>query len=431
MKKILNVKNIGLLLTIVFISIIVFNVKNANAVLPGANTTWTGTSSITIRETQTHIAGTIAGTYEYDLYDENGDSTGISATITYTGSETLTNYSITKTAVMDLSGLNHFDKPGDYTYYLYGEPENYRIIVSVRNVVDANNIPTGSYTASLILEACTYDEQNDEDVCSKVSPSSGVLYADFNFEYSDYMVVGHIELSKTVKGIGADRGQYFPFSITIEDEDDYFDGWTYPISGIDSSVTYNGSTISNPTTITHGTSTTIYLKHGQTAIIGQATSGGETFDLIPVINNGSITPVGPIEPGIPPAQGYDLSKIPKAQYLFNNNLINPEVKRVLGGGESGGNSLMKPVVLSITETSGDYSATYDIDGEGQTSGNSFSDLTVLSGANSVDFVNTKEMSPVTGIIITILPYLILIGLSIGSTLLILHLKKEEKKVKAN
>ena len=431
MKKIINIRNITLILVVVLIGVLSLKTKEVKA---AGTVTWSGASSVTIRETLNNVVNPIVAHREYDLVDENWDPiTGSpTATINYTASDTYTNYKQTKTAVMNLSSLT-FTDPGDYEYHIYEdslydsndrdinyyfpmvEDPYYKVIVSVRNVVDGNNVPTGNFTASLILEECLWNEQTgDWDLCSKVSPSSGVLYADNNFEANPYYF-GHIELSKTVKGTGADRNKYFPFTITVNNDagQSLIDssGWTYPISGIDTTVTYNGSTISNPTSITDGTSTTIYLKHGQTAIIGQVTSGGSSFDTIP-LGYCSATDSGG---GVPSPTSYDYTTTPRIKKLAS-------VDGLYCYGS----------YFRIEEDPADYDASFSVNGGSSTSGyyvpaTGIWDRNTDSFTATVDFSNTKEMSPVTGLIFTILPYVILAGIGIGGVLLFRSLKTKKSK----
>lgn len=429
MKKIFNIKNIGLLVIIVLITVLTMNTKEAKA---AGTVTWSGPSSITIRETIHNIAGPIVAHRDYNLVENFGDyDEETTATINYTASDTPTNYQITKSTTMNLSNIT-FVKPGDYTYAI-GSRElidsNYNILndyvdaidgaeydiaVSVRNILDANNTPTGNFTASLVLLKSEYNEQSDDLETEKVNPVSGVLYADFDYE-TNPEGFGHIEVSKTVKGIGADTTKYFPFTITINNDatttnKGYYpldsSGWTYLISGIDSTVTYNGNTVTNPTTITNGTPTTIYLKHGQTAMIGQATNGGSTFDTIPIgeCNHGEGSP-----------KSFDNNKsikVKKLAYIPGDD----EYWMCYGS------------YYTVEENPDDYTATFSVNNGGVDNGYNISYFGVNDGSNTVDFYNQKEMSPVTGLIFTILPYLILAGIGIGGTLLVIHLKKEEKKV---
>ena len=432
MKKIINIRNITLILVVVLIGVLSLKTKEVKA---AGTVTWSGPSSFTIRETLNNVVNPIVGHREYYLDENFGNyNTVATATINYTASDTITNYQITKTAVMNLSSLT-FDKPGDYEYYIYPDynlydsndrdiynyfppvevynPPHHNVIVQVRNVVDGNNVPTGNFTASLILEKCEYNEQTDDwDLCSKVSPSSGVLYADWNYEANPYWF-GHIELSKTVKGTGADRNKYFPFTITINNDagSAYIDssGWTYPISGIDATATYNGSTISNPTSITEGTPTTIYLKHGQTAIIGQVTSGGSSFDAIPYGECRTTDSGGG-------GKAYDYTTTPRIKPLtYIDNLY------CYGS------------YFTIEEDPDDYDASFSVNGGSSTSGyyvpaTGVSNMDTDSTTATVDFSNTKEMSIVTGLVTIVLPYLLMIGIAIGGVFLFRYLRRKKANV---
>ena len=441
MKKTLNVKNIGLLI-VMLVLVLTISTRKVKAVGPGTVTgtvTWDGPSSVTIRETIRNIANPIVASREYFIVDEDSTPAPTTATISYTASDTPTNYQITKSTTMNLSSLT-FTKPGDYEYY-FGENDlrdlngnylydyidltndcpAYRVTISVRNIVNANNVPTGNFTATMILEKGTYNEQTEEVEIEKVSPDSGVLYADTYFETVSESF-GHIELSKTVKGIGADTTKYFPFTININNDPTTgtytypldTSGWTYPITGIDATVTYNGNTITNPTTITNGTPTTIYLKHGQTAIIGQVTSGGNTFDAIPIGRCQGTYNTNPYHgsSGGVTQSAYDYSKTPDIKRLAS-----------IDGGTCYGS------YYTIEENYGDYAPSFKFGNNDTVSEYYVYARGVNSTSNTVDFYNEKEMSPVTGLIFTILPYVIIIGIGVGGTLLVIRLKKEERKVK--
>ena len=430
MRKMFNIHNVLLILVVALISVLSLKTKEVKA---AGTVTWSGPSSITIRETIHKMTNNITATRQYGIIGSNDNDFSATTNIVYTGSETITNNQLTETAVLNLSNLT-FDKPGDYQYNLYPkewggeliddndnniadffypmsdfEMEGYKVTVQVRNVVDANNVPTGNFTATLLLQSCEYDDQTGDTDCTKVTPTSGVLYANFDYEATS-IFFSHIEVSKTVKGIGADTNQYFPFVVSINCDASNggldSNGWTYSISGLDASASYNGSTVTNPSTITVGTPATIYLKHGQTAIIGQASDGGNTIDVIPLgmcqaSGNGGQTKGDP-------------SKTPTLK-----RLASVDGKTCYGS------------YYSIQETPGDYTPAFTINGGSFTSGYRVNATGVEGSGNVVSFSNTKEMSPVTGLILTILPYVILAGIGVGGTLLVMHLKKEEKKVKAN
>ncbi|MBQ3469059.1 MAG: hypothetical protein IJH18_03240, partial [Bacilli bacterium] len=65
MKKILNIKNIALIIAVTLI-IVLTSTKEAKA---AGTVTWSGPSSITIRETMHNIVNPIIATRTYSLYD--------------------------------------------------------------------------------------------------------------------------------------------------------------------------------------------------------------------------------------------------------------------------------------------------------------------------------------------------------------------------
>ena len=81
--------------------------------------------------------------------------------------------------------------------------------------------------------------------------------------------------------------------------------------------------------------------------------------------------------------------------------------------------------FSAEENPGDYTPSYfDLRTNGLAPGYSIPSAAV-EPINEIGFINNKEMSPVTGLIFTILPYLILAGIGIGGTLLFMSLKKKK------
>ncbi|MBQ3435971.1 MAG: hypothetical protein IJH13_03025 [Bacilli bacterium] len=438
MKKIMNLKNIGLILTIVLVSILTLNTKNVKAT---GTVTWSGPSSITIRETISNMTNPIVASRAYGLFVQGNDITPVTtATINFTASDTPTNYQITKSTTMNLTSLA-FSKPGDYEYSIYPDwlldnaghfldnystgshhynvTYRYKVIVSVRNVVDANNTPTGDFTATTILESCEYNEQtNNYENCTKISPVSGVLYADYDYETNPESFA-HIEISKTVKGIGADTTKYFPITLTIYNEGAIFDDWEYPITGIDSTITYNGQSVTQPTTIGNGTPVIIYIKHGQTAIIGQATSGGSSFDLIPTKATVGYSGGGGGSYANSQLKEYRVQKLAGEQIFYGS-------------------------FFTVAEDPKDYSPSISPDNENFFNVSSVSDIAGIpsieiggeqkkvlpimeGGTYPIYFINTKEMSPVTGLIFTILPYVILVGIGVGGVLLFRYSKTKKSK----
>lgn len=427
MKRIVNRKSIGLVLVILLVAILSINTKKVKAT---GTITWNGASSITINENINNIINPIAGSRTYCLEDASGlaSTCSATATITYTGNETISSQQISKTTTMNLSSLT-FDEPGDYSFWLYDQITEtwldkyyhitrantyYNVVVSVRNEVDANNEVTGNYTANLILNKCEYDTSTGNYVCSKVTPIGGVLYVDVDY-YPDSNAFGHTEITKTVKGTGAKTTEYFPFNITLQIDSNVCsplncNRWSFPITGIDSTATYNGSTVNNPTSITPGTQVTVYLKDGQTVVIGEGEEATRnaigTFDTIPAICDSG---------------GISFEKNNPNKIIESKRLSNLKSGRILRLGE-----ISYYNHWSVSETAGDYSTTiFDNSGYTQT-GTSFTNAEFNCGTTQISFVNTKEMSPLTGIIIKVAPYVILIAVGIGGFFIFRYLRRKKK-----
>ncbi|MBQ3468736.1 MAG: hypothetical protein IJH18_01585, partial [Bacilli bacterium] len=148
--------------------------------------------------------------------------------------------------------------------------------------------------------------------------------------------------------------------------------------------------------------------HGQTAIIGQVTNGGNTFDVIPGGYCGGEIP----DPDIPDRKKYDFSTTPSVK-----KLAAVDGKTCYGS------------YFTIEESPGDYTPAFSVNGGSSTSGYYVSATGIaedLQGTPAiVSFENTKEMSPVTGLIFTILPYVILAGIGVGGVLLFRYLKNKK------
>ncbi|MBQ3436026.1 MAG: BspA family leucine-rich repeat surface protein [Bacilli bacterium] len=274
-------------------------------------------------------------------------------TLSFDGSETVSNsYTVSKSSTINLSniGLN-FTKPGNYelkvkeistsnSAYPIDDDNEYTIVIQVTNVLDANNVPTGNFNATFAIK-------DDNDTKVNNMPFS---------EPKDESKFGYIEVSKTVKGVMADRTEEFEFSIQVDDDEEidiacenYSGSEKYLISG--TGITEDGNEV---TKCKSGTKDTIHLTHGQSATIGR--------------------------------------------FTYNNNNYN---------------SISIDDYYSIFEDEKDgYTTSFKVGSGSETISSEMSPTAVSNGANSVTFYNQNEGSPVTGFILTILPYLILIGLGV-------------------
>ncbi|MBQ3468463.1 MAG: hypothetical protein IJH18_00170 [Bacilli bacterium] len=457
MKKILNVYNITLMLVLVIVGVLTIKTMEVKA---AGTVSWSGPSSITIRSTINEAMNPMDVSLTYVIEADSDNPSGASGaptdiTVAFTRtSPTVSNYTLTKTAVLSFSNMT-FTKPGNYTYnvifgtddigdvggdhYLYVAPEftanysQYKVVISVRNIVDSNNNPTGNYTASLILQECNSGQSPNPLNCSKIDQESGVLYADYDYTTTN-MSMGAI--TKTVKGIGADTTEYFPFTISIDDEDGTFDGWVFPVTIYEDiysnnptdvtniSVNYNGQTRTQPTSITSGgSSITLYLKHNQIAVIGAVINENNPGEALMGIPGGASCGD---DSDTTSGQSNHINK----KFELKNLIQAPDTSSKNKVIQLGHSTLCGGDKWSVQEEQGDYTPSYAFINGGsseESEGNSFSDVRFPhNNTSQVTFTNTKEMSPVTGLIFTILPYLILAGIGIGGTLLFIHLKKEKK-----
>ena len=277
-------------------------------------------------------------------------------TISFDGTETVSNsYTVNKSTTINFANMGlSFKKPGNYeltvkesatsnSAYPVDNDNEYTVIVQVTNVTDQNGTPTGNFNAKFVIK-----DDND----TKVSNMP------FN-EPKDETKFGHIELTKTVKGIMADRTKDFSFSVQVDDAAtnacaNYSLGEKYLIKG--TGVPEDGSEV---TKCKSGTKDSITLNHGETATIGQFTYNNNTYDSISI----------------------------------------DDYYKIIESAES------------------DYTTTFKINSGSTASGRDTGSNAITHSGNIVTFYNQREGSPVTGIILTILPYLILVGIGVGGVLL--------------
>lgn len=237
----------------------------------------------------------------------------------------------------DSEDLINYPIDGEKEYYFY---------VSVRNKMNDGK-PTGEYIATLSGQA------RNHDTGDKMYP-----IFESNAQRS------HVSVTNTVSGNLANKDDYFKYKITIEGARD---GDVFTVSGQSNTVDYGGETITTNNTITiDGTDDYIYLKHGQTVVIG---SNGEK-DELPINVKYRLEEVD--------AKGY-------VQYV---------------DGVAGAISELKTV---------------STDAE--------------SASNRVDFINHKEGDVLTGIVMNVLPYAFAVAFT-GFALAIVHVnKKKQRKTK--
>ena len=287
------------------------------------------------------------------------------ATITFNGSETVSNsYTVTKSTTLDLSNVGlKIKQPGIYDLTIKEIASSnpaypttnteYTVTIQVQNVLDNNNMPTGNFTATYVIK-----DANDNKVNS------------MSFAHpKDESYFGHIELTKTVKGIMADSTKYFDFSVQVDDATSdacasYTGSEKYPVTGVDAGH-FSSSEV---TKCKSGTKDSLSLKTGQTAKIGQFNYNNTNYDSISI----------------------------------------DDYYKIVEANESG------------------YTTTFKVNSGSETSGVDIGSNSITHAGNVVTFYNQKEGSPVTGIIFTILPYLLLVGIGAGG--LILFKKKRKIEV---
>lgn len=354
-----------LILSIIVVMVAMLTVKveaatTTIAANSGSTQTWTVT-----REVQ-GVSNSVTNTFTYQV--QAGDYNPGIVTTDGTTPFDYTNVSIvfnnvapvnnvaTQTATIDLSTLQ-FDEVGDYEFiveetassnaslYPVDDSTYYSIYVSVRYEVDGNNVPTGNKIATLVAQPA-------DDGGTKVS----------NMVFASGSSLTYITLSNGVTGNLAEKDQYFAFTVTLPGNN----GDTYTILG-DHSV--NGTTTVNSSSYTVGTTTTIYLKHGQSVTIG-LTSGG-AYE-IPVGETYTVTENGALE-----------------------------YSTYIDGGSNNSKTLTK---TTVDPTDPDFNAN-----------------------NVCSFVNNYQSDVLTGIFVNVLPFIILISLAIVG----IYINKRLSQAEAN
>ncbi|MBQ3435782.1 MAG: BspA family leucine-rich repeat surface protein [Bacilli bacterium] len=289
------------------------------------------------------------------------------ATISFNGNETVSNsYTATKSTTINLANLGlTFTEPGNYEF-------------KVNEIVTSNNAyPITSDTYTIVITVRNELNANNRPTGNleatfviKDSNDNKVNTMSFSAP-KDESKFGHIELTKKVKGLMGSITKYFEFSVQIDDAasnacSSYSGNEKYPVSGVDSGH-YSAAEV---TKCKSGTKDSLSLKHNQTAIIGQFTYNNNTYDSISI----------------------------------------DDYYKIIESAES------------------DYTTTFKINSGSTTSGRDTGSKAITHSGKIVTFYNQREGSPLTGLILTILPYLILVGIGIGGVLLYKN-RKELLKVK--
>lgn len=142
-----------------------------------------------------------------------------------------------------------------------------------------------TYFGGNITLVVTVIEQNGEvrvaavHTETPVSPSYDANSTKSNTFVNTYSA-GSLSVTKTVTGNLGDKDKYFAITVSLTDttSDNYgtdYTGNTITVGQTSYSVTVDGKTTTNPTSITVGTPATFYLKDGETLTLGNIPYGTE------------------------------------------------------------------------------------------------------------------------------------------------------------
>ncbi|GEM_PF-1244606 len=192
-----------------------------------------------------------------------------SAEISFSGAMPDENKQVKASTTVDFSGVG-FSSVGDYKFMIRENGTNsttrypmnkdqYYVYAYVRYELDENSRPTGNLVATLAAQVLKNDEGDKMEAAA----------------YEAAAVNSYIEVRNEVAGDLADPNKYFKYKVDLSKFPATEE--RYVVSGQDESIVYNGETITPATELVSGTAENyVYLKHGQTARIGQS---GELFQV--------------------------------------------------------------------------------------------------------------------------------------------------------
>lgn len=232
---------------------------SASAVTIGSDGTGTTGSSSTIPFTREieNVSNPVTNTFTYTITPDSGNpavATGVptSTTIVFNNVNP-TSGKASASGVIDFNGAT-FNTLGDY-YYTITETgstnttnyplssQNYKAMLSVRNVLNNNGTPTDALEVTLV-----------QLMDNGTTKQAAVFTSAANRTY--FQVVNE------VTGNMSEKSQCFKYKVSIPVQSGVTAGDTYTLNS--STLTCEG----NPDTITAGQDNYIYLKDGDTAIIG-------------------------------------------------------------------------------------------------------------------------------------------------------------------
>lgn len=271
--KINKSKSIKLLLVALAIIVLtsILNLTSVKAAFTPVSISGT-TQSIPVTREVKNVTNPVENTFTYSIVADSSNPAAVtglpsSFTITFDGTENVSTTTATKTGNLNLSNVR-FSELGDYkfkitetassnaTLYPVDSSKTYYIHVSVRNNLDANNVPTGTLVATL---------------AGKATEGTGTTKVDIKFASESEFT--NITLSNSVSGNMARKDLYFKFKVDIEGVNEGAqNGETYKIIGEHST---DGTTTVSSSDYVVGTTEYIYLKHGQSVTIGKDGSNNQ------------------------------------------------------------------------------------------------------------------------------------------------------------
>lgn len=237
-------------------------------------------TSIPLTHTIKNVSGHIEAGFKFTLRPKEGNPAVVGGENINNAARIITDVNPeTREAVADCS-LNlsnlYFYKVGNYTFTLTEtesidqlnfprDAENkYDIYFQVTNKLDEDGKPTGELNVQLLDQMYSYKEDAKVSLNARFESSANYTY---------------ISLKNEVRGAGADSDKYFKYKINF---DGLPEGSELTIAGQDAEVEYNGETIQTVSTrnLSDG-DVYVYLRHGQTATIGDYVSGNVTAHELP------------------------------------------------------------------------------------------------------------------------------------------------------
>lgn len=309
--------------------------------------------NIEIHRTITGLKNKVTNTFSYTLTEAEGNPGPVTGFPDYIqvdfNAANVYDGVVTRIGYLELNNLT-FTEVGDYTFILTEtgstnaeaypiDPTQYYVYVSVRNqLIDGQ--PTGGLIATALRQTQINGEGDKVDVA-----------------FTSQAVLTYAQISKVVEGNMARRDEYFKFRVNL---DGVSDGDTFTISGQDASVEYGGEIITTQTQIVAGRENYVYLKHGQTVLIG---SDGTTMEL----------PVN-------------------VEFTVAEEVTNGYAAWIDEEETNSSTSLLALADISHPE--------------------------LLDAANQVNFINKKEAGVLTGVAMNVLPFALLAVISVAGVLVV-------------